>query len=171
MKKAGILVALGVAAWLVYNTIANKKRAISYLTYNVQSVKLVNVNLLSTQLEITVSITNPSSENFAFERFFGKVSVNGTMLTSFLHDSINSGIVIKGNASTQITFPVNVQNFALLNELVSTIKNMDTGNIQIDGTIDIAGISLPLSTTFRLNLSNITGGVLKGVSGIGSVLN
>lgn len=168
MKQTGLLIAGGIAAFLLLSSFKRKTRAIEYLQFHVRGVKILNADLFSTKLEITVSIENPSSEDLPFQRFFGTVTANGQLLTRFLHDSSKSGIVIAGNSSTPITFPVFVSNTALLSQLVQAIKTKDTGDIVIDGTIDVAGIQFPIKTNFRLNLNSLTGGT--AVTGLGNCL-
>ncbi|MEO5681450.1 MAG: LEA type 2 family protein [Chitinophagaceae bacterium] len=163
MKQTGLILAGCVGALLLFSSFKRKTRAIEFLQFHIKGVKIDNANVLTTRLLITVAIENPSSEDLPFDRFFGKVTANGYQLTSFLHDSSKSGIVIAANSSTPITFPVYVQNITLLQQLVNTIKTKDTGDIVIDGTIDVAGIQFPINTTFRLNLAALTGGAVKGV--------
>ncbi len=170
MKKLGWLIPLGVGAFILYSSLKSKIRALDYLQYALRKVKFLGADLLTTKIEITISILNPSSEDFAFDSFFGKVSAGGNVLTTFLHDTKSSGIVIKANSETPITFPCFVDNMKLLQQLLSTVKAKDTGDIAIAGTIIVSGLEIPVSAVYRVSLADITGSI-SGVRGLSGVLN
>lgn len=166
MKVLGWLLALG-AAYIGYTVISRKGRAIDFLQYSILRFKVITPGLSRTKIELTVAVDNQSSEALSFQRFFGVINMAGAELGRFLHDS--KSLTIKPNGTTDISFPVYIQNTTVVQLIKKFFKDKDTGALELKGTLDVANVQVPVSVSYRINLAELLGGGVK--KAVGAVLN
>src|ERR1044071_2468464 len=124
MKNVGWLIA-GVGAYLLYkgNLVLN---TVKQLTYFIAGVKYNagNSNAFRSELLVTLRVTNPNSTSINFQRFTGSVIVQGKNLAQIEVSQPQSGIVIQGNAQTDIAFSVIINHLSLVLDAKAIIEDL-----------------------------------------------
>lgn len=146
-----ILIAGGIAAALY---IANKAKgavnAANQLFFEVFSVKYLGGGIFQSQLEVKLTVHNPTQTALSFDSFQGTLSINGVRIADAYYEP-GSGINIPANSTTYIPVPVSIIHQDVITKLPNIISDIKNANITVNGSVTVAGISIPISKTVGIS--------------------
>jgi LEA14-like dessication related protein len=153
MKGTWLLLAAG-AAFIGYKLISTAAN----LSYLFTSVKIDsrNTGLFKTTIEVTMRITNPGDTSLSFNRFTGSLLNNGEQVALI---DIAQPVTIERDSQTDITFPVEASNLALLASLLDLVVNKSTPHVTIQGVLSAGSIRIPITQTIPVTLGQAIGTV------------
>ena len=161
---------IGLAAVGVYAAsrwIVNTTQSVGKLTYGNPQIKITDVGLLNTKMEIRLDITNPASVDIPLDYFTGNVNYMGKKLSSFTFNANGANVLVKARSVTTLPFNLIVSNINALGDLVKLVEALATGGdvstvLNVTGSFYAAGYDVPVSFNYDLKTQSV-------VSGIGSV--
>lgn len=157
------IIPVGIAGYLIYK-FSRVSGAFNSLSYSLERLQLVrkNSSLLQVELLVTLGIRNPTSQSLSFNRFTGSLSSKNVLLANIDVMGDGKGITIGPNKITLLAFPVRISTLDALNAVADNIGKWFKGNfdtpVRLQGSLDVAGVALPIDTTYTLTeLGEING--------------
>lgn len=157
------IIPAGIAGYLIYK-FTRVSGAFNSLSYSLERLQLVrkNSSLLQVELLVTLGIRNPTSQALSFNRFTGSLSSKNVLLANIDVMGDGKGITVGPNKITLLAFPVRISTLNALNAVADNIGQWLRGNfdqpLRLQGTLNVAGIELPIDTTYTLTeLGEING--------------
>lgn len=153
MKIGWLILGAGVAYIAYKSYMVN--RAINTFNYSVKSVRVnaSNSNIFKTELAVTLTVNNVTSQPIQFQRFVGTLNIKGVPVAAF--NIFNTSDVIIKPGSNEIMFPVTINHLSLAADITNIIndwkQDQDESLVSVKGDITVAGLSLPINQTLFLN--------------------
>jgi hypothetical protein len=143
----GLGIAGGLAWWL-----SRKSAAVESLRWYIAGVKYdkSSSNITRSLFKITIRVENPTADTVRFDRFTGKVLVQGATLSTLDVTGAGKGIrFAPGN--TDIVLDAAVQHLIAISVIKDFVSQITTGNFKemftIQGNLYAGGIAIPISET------------------------
>ena len=163
MKVTSLLL-IGGAGYLAYRLFAQTTAA-GQLKYFVKNVTYGDSNLGYTNLNVTLTVDNPSNENLRFNKFFCRILVNNSELANATMTDQGTPIYLKPG-QTDLVIPVRVGHLSALQTLASVISQIVNKQpiqqpVTITGLLYAANLQIPITQTMTVTP--------QGIKGIGTI--
>ncbi len=117
------------------------------LDYVIDDVKFRIVSVWHLTTSIVINIQNPTSNTLTVNSLVGDVYVNGDYLGNV---SSFTKTEIVGNNQTPYTVALDSNIFSLSTELQSLISNFHGLTLQLKGTINAQGLTIPVDLQYKV---------------------
>jgi hypothetical protein len=149
------LVGLGIVGGLAW-WLSRTSAAVEGLRWFVASVKYdkTGSNITRSLFKITIRVENPSSDTVRFDRFIGKVLVQGATLSTIDATGVGKGIQLNpGN--TDVVVDAVVSHLVGISVMKDFVTQITTGNFSemftVQGNLYAGGIAVPIQQSNRGN--------------------
>lgn len=148
------LIAAATAAFALYKT-AGAGQAAKLLQYEIKSLHVENINLLSLKMKVVFGIINPTTTQLQFSSFIGDLMDGDTLVTTIATKQTGNPIKINPNATTNIPIVFTISNSTILSELTSLLekktKKSKPKAYSIVGILKFGSIEIPVNQTVSLS--------------------
>lgn len=165
MKNSTILLIGGAGlVYLAFNKLNGLNNAANSLEWGNAKLKLGKASLTQVPVDVTMDITNPTSNGISLDYFHGNIFYQGKAISSFTFDANGKRLQIAPRRTTTITFTVIVKNKAALtaikNVLISLLTGKKTDSIlAVQGSMFAAGIDIPVAFNYDVAKGSMVAGI------------
>lgn len=166
MKALKWIIPAGIIGYFFYKYSAINS-ALKGLTYTLGSVRFNknNSTLSQIELQVTLNVTNPTSQTLYFNRFAGSLFIDNQTLANVDISGAGNSIAINPNRTTEVVFPVRVNPSQAINTVASVIGQWLTGNysqmVKLTGRLWVGNFELPINSETPIKQMGQINGVKK----------
>lgn len=116
------------------------------LKYVFQKISAEFKDVLTVQINVDISIQNPTSTSFTIKSFAGDLFVNNYYIGNVSNFTATR---ITGNTQTTYRVAIQVSTLSLPAPVISMLQNFSGITAKVDGTINVDDLGVPLTLEYK----------------------